>query len=232
MIDVTTNEFKQQIRNRFFSNTLVTSGIVQVVDEPLQNTVSCTRYQTWKASQLDQSSVNPADRIGEYVSRRMTQFFMSVFAGVAGPEQLPEDKQERDNYRVNQLAACQTAFEQSDHTIALIPSFLEKSLVSSYHLCPFTQKRIPSFAGKQLVRDDSPLQPYLFYPGEVKVFFRTPGEIKVDLNTPDEFSYWWEYEVSVNGFEYCGNQNPANNCVDNPDNWKRTTEKSRILRVG
>lgn len=232
MIDVTNSEFRQQIRNNFFNNTLIKSGIVQVVDEPLQSTLKCNRYQTWQLSKLGQSPEAAANRIGEYVCRRLTQFFVSVFAGVAGSEQLPEDKLERDNYRVAQISSCRFALENNDHPIALIPSFLEKPLNPTHHLCPFTQKRIASCSGTQLVREDSSLQPCLFYPGEVKVFFHTPvEETKIDPDDSDVFSYWWEYEVSVKGFEYTEPANPDNNYVANPDCWKRTVEKSRILRI-
>lgn len=236
MIDVTTEEFKQRIRNYVFTNPLIRAGIIQVVDEPLETDLTCLRFQTWRFDGFSGSWEAAADRIGDYFSRQNSLVFLSILRGVAGPEQWSEVVAERDNYRVALVDLFQAAAKTSDHTIALVPSSvytrLQKQGLLSYHLCPFTQKRIASYEGKQLVYDDMCLQPLLTYPGEVKVFIRTPTEeTKVDPSQPEEFSFWREFSVSVKGFEYVGDEKPTNNDLGNPDSWKKTSEQSRLLRV-
>lgn len=215
MLDVTSNEFKQRVRDRLFTNPLIQAGIVQIVDEPLQTTLICTRFQTWRFDRFAGSWEEAADRIGDYFSIQNTRAFLAILQGVVGPDQLPENSEERDARRIELCSLFQGAAKVNDHPIAVVPSSLESRLkkqgLVSYHLCPFTQKRIPSFEGKQLVRDDMCLQPLLAYPGEVKVFFRTPTEeTKIDSNAPNEFSFWREFEVRVKGFEYTGSTNPIN----------------------
>jgi hypothetical protein len=223
MIDVTSSEFKNQVRSHFYNNNLVQSGIVHVVDEPLQNGCSHSRYQSWDTSKLDQpvtkspevKQASMAERIGNYIARQTAMCLLSTIQGVVA---------EWDD---------QVTLENSDHPIALIPSKLEKSLVTSHYLCPFTQNRIPVSNGKRLVRDDMCLKTTLFYPGEIKVFFKTPNvESLVDATDTDVFTYSWEYDVSVNGFEYVGPKNPTNFDVAKPESWRRTGGECRIVRVG
>ncbi len=219
MIDVTSNEFKNQVRTHFYNNNLIQSGIVHVVDEPLENASSHSRYQTWNSGKLPHplAGAGAADRIGNYIARHTASHLLSTIQGVAA---------EWDDY---------FTLESSDHPIALIPSKLEKSLVMSHYLCPFTQKRIPVSNGKRLVRDDMCLKTTLFYPGEIKVFFKTPAvESQVDATDPDVFTYSWEYDVSVSGFEYVGPKNPTNQDVAKPESWRRIplANSCRIVRVG
>lgn len=241
MIDVTSDEFKQTVRGRFFSNNLIRAGIVQVVDQPLITELKGKRYQSWSYDRLDEmdrvSTKAAADRVGDYITRHLTNFFSSIIVGVAGSHPLPEDKAERDTYRLAQVELFKAASKENDHPIALIPSFLlsqlKKQSLVSYHLCPFTKRSIPSYEGKQLVHDDTCVQPYLFYPGELKVFFPVPDEeVKVYSGDPSGFIYFWNHDATVKGFDYTGTANPANNYIDNQDSWKRTAEKSRIVRVG
>ncbi len=224
MIDVTSNEFKNQVRSHFYNNNLIQSGIVHVVDQPLQNACSHSRNQSWNTAKLDQpvtkldevKQATMAERIGYYIARRTAMCLLSTVQGVVS---------DWDN---------EVTLENSDNTIALVPSKLYKSLITSYYLCPFTQKRIATANGKRLVPDDSMLKPVLFYPGEIKVFFKTPAvESLVDATDPNVFTYSWEYDVSVNGFEYVGPKNPTNQDVARPESWKRTSvDGGRIVRVG
>lgn len=240
MIDVTSEEFRKTVRHdSVFDNPLIRAGIVHVACEPFETTLKCRRYQTWDCERLNaqtgMSTKAAAYRISQYVSRTLTNFFSSVFVGVAGSQPLPHDKAERDKYRLAQVELFKQASKDNDHPIALVPSvlktYLAKQAVLSYHLCPFTQQSLPSYEGKLLVHDDSCVQPYLFYPGEVKVFFSVPDvEVKIDSENSSVFSYFWNYDVAVNGFEYTEALNPANNYVDTPDLWKKTGT-SRIVRV-
>ena len=238
MIDVTSNEFKEQLRNNYFRGNLIRSGIVQVVDQPLQGSCHQLRYQSWSMDKLDgYSTESAAQRVGDYVCRHLHSAICSIIVGVAGSEPLPEDKLARDAYRIAQNSLCRYALETDNHTIALLPSFIETYLLKfhptsvSYHLCPFTQRRIASYTGKQLVRDDMCLQPYLFYPGEIKILFHIPKVETETLTNPDGFKHFWECDIAVKGFEYVGPKNPTNDDTAKPESWKRTTEKSRILRV-
>ncbi len=217
MIDVTSNEFKNQVRSHFYNNNLIQSGIVHVVEEPLQNPCSHSRYQTWNSSKLPHplTGTGAADLIGNYIARQTAMCLLSTVQGVVA---------EWDD---------QVTLEGSDHPIALIPSRFEKFMTTSHYLCPFTQKRIPVSNGQRLVRDDTCLRTTLFYPGEIKVFFKTPAvESQVDATDTDVFTYSWEYDVSVNGFEYVGPKNPVNIDLARPESWKRTDGKCRIVRVG
>lgn len=224
MIDVTSDEFKQAVRERFFSHPVIASGIVQIVNEPLKNACSHHRCMAWNYESLDEyvecvnSEYWAGCRVGDFVSVSIRQALFATISGVVESSQLNQPE-----------------LDGSDHTLVIVPDSFLQSLALTWHTCPSTKMNIASYNGKRVVRavfDKSIKKPCLLYPGEIQLFFRTPTpEVELNPEYPDSFIYHWQYDVSVAGFEYTGPENPKDKDLSNPEFWKHTG-KSRIVQVG
>lgn len=217
MTNLNLPEISNSIPDYLFSNNLVTSGIVYVVEQPPANGCNHSRYQNWAIDKLPAtaSSVQIADRIGSYVSRCLTRSLLSVVQGVSTH------------------VTKQSSLDDSDHPLGIIPSKLRPSLTPSatYHLCPFTKKAITSYQGKRLVVDDMCPIPWLFYPGEISLLISPFEGLQVVPDDPSALVYGWQYTFAVKGFEYVGPANPTDTDTSKAESWK-LVGKSLISSVG
>lgn len=247
MIELFTDEFKQQVRSKLFSNVLVKSGIVHVVDKPMQNCCVLHRKHSWEFKSLFRQPGQPKFNICACGIADIDCHYHKPDDSTSAPVSTEAASNRIGvyfSYQTLNTLTCifrgvieagnltQKTLEESDHPVAFLPTHFQKTLPRNYYLCPFTRESIRTYSGKRLVWDDMCFSPILFYPGEVKLFINSSAErVEVDPNDSGVFTYWREYHVSIKGFDYVGPAHPNNTDLTKPESWKRNSEKSLIVRI-